>query len=109
MFFVFCEYTVLSTSKKNHIPLHRSLITNHWNIRQQKRLDSGQLLLDNDQIKDSGQVRVAFRWMERERQWTYCAATKIARWWFQTFFIFAPIDGEMIQIDIKLTMFFQMG
>ena len=28
------------------------------------------------------------------------------RWWFQTFFIFTPIPGEMIQFDEHI---FQMG
>ena len=30
----------------------------------------------------------------------------ISRWWFQTFFIFTPIPGEMIQFDYHI---FQMG
>ncbi len=34
-------------------------------------------------------------------------AERIARWWFQTLFMFTPIPGEMIQFDYS--NIFQMG
>ena len=33
----------------------------------------------------------------------------LTRWWFQIFFIFIPIPGEMIQFDYILYNIFQMG
>ena len=47
-----------------------------------------------DDAKDFRSMRVA-RWKDQ-----------ITRWWFQTFFIFTPIPGEMIQFEKNI---FQLG